>query len=232
VHGNWAVDHRSPDLVPAFDATWTAEPPAIRIDRAEADRRARRATLLLPALVIALGATRVLLTGDYAGLHGTAARWLLMTIVVLVLAAPAAAAVVPALGARQAVAARTQYALREHLDPGPELRARVDVLARRSLRLCWMGRLLPLLPVSVLLQTDWDQDAAVPAAAVLLVAYGALAIWHQRQVAAARRWTSTPPGPPRALPPTPWWEPWLGGRRLLCLVGAYVLVVVAVLLTA
>jgi hypothetical protein len=212
-HGNWAVGQA---------------PPAPPVDWAEAERRGRRAGLLLPALVVPLGASRVLLTGDYAGLHGAAARWLLLVVGLLVVAVPLAAAVVPALRTRQAVAARVQHALREHLDPGPELRGRVDVLARRSLRLRWMGRILPVLPLSVLLQADWDRASAVPAAVVLLAAYAALAVWHHRQVASAARWTADPPGPPRTAPPTPWWEPWLGGRRLLGLVGVYVLAVVLV----
>ena len=196
------------------------------VDWQEVERRGRRAGLMLPTLVIALGATRVLLTGDYAGLHGEAALWLLAAVVVLVLTVPLAAAVAPGSRARQAVAARVQYALREHRDPGPALRSRVAVLARRSLRLRWMGRALPLLPLSVLVQTDWDAPSAVPAAAVLLAAYGALALWHHRQATAAVRWMADPVGPPRSAPPIPWWEPWLGGRRLLALVSVYVLVVV------
>jgi hypothetical protein len=241
--GNWVYDDRAPAWpAPPFPAaathgppTRTAGPPAdewYRVDWDEVERRGRRAGLLLPTLVIALGASRVLLTGDYAGLHGAAARWLLAAVVVLVLAAPLAAAAVPGLRSRQATAARLQHALREHLDPGPGLRPRVDVLARRSLRLRWMGRALPLLPVSVLLQTQWDRPSAVPAAVVLLAAYAVLAVWHHRQVAAAARWTAAPAGPPRSEPPTPWWEPWLGGRRLLALAGGYVLVVVVVLSVA
>jgi hypothetical protein len=198
------------------------------VDWAEAERRGRLAVLSVPALVIALGACRVLLTGDYAGLHGTAARWLLLAVAAAVLALPLASRTMPSLRARQDTAARAQHALRAHVDPGPALRARVDVLARRSVRLGWMGRALPVLPVSVLLQTDWQQPSAPPAAAVLVAAYGALAVWHHRQLAAARRWTAAPAGPPRPLPPVPWWEPWLGGRRLLGLLGAYVLVVVVI----
>ncbi len=200
------------------------------VDWADVERRGRRTVLAVPALVIGLGASRVLLTGDYAGLHGPAARWLLVTVAVAVLAFPLAAAAVPGLRARQDTAARVQHALRTHVDPGPGLRARVDVLARRSLRLGWMGRALPVLPLSVLVQTDWDRSAALPAAGVLLAAYAALAVWHSRQLAAARHWTAAPAGPPRLPPPVPWWEPWLGGRRLLALLAAYVLVVVLVIL--
>lgn len=210
-------------------ARWTTPDPDA-VDWAEVERRGRRAGLLLPTLVIALGASRVLLTGDYAGLHGAAARWLLVAVVLLVLAAPAAAAVVPGLRARQDAAARMQHALRAHVDPGPGLRSRVDVLARRSLRLRWMGRTLPVLPLSVLVQADWESSAVVPAALVLLAAYCALAVWHHRQVAAAARWIAVPVGPVRPVPPVPWWEPWLGGRRLLALLVGYVLVVVAIVL--
>lgn len=196
------------------------------VDWTDVERRGRRTVLALPALVIGLGASRVLLTGDYAGLHGTAARWLLLAVAAAVLAVPLAAVTHAGLRARQDTAARVQHALRARLDPGPALRARVDVLARRSLRLRWMGRALPLLPLSVLVQTDWDRSSALPAASVLLAAYAALAVWHHRQLVAARRWREAPAGPPRPLPPVPWWEPWLGGRRLLGLLGAYVLVVV------
>ena len=204
--------------------------PAPAVDWADVERRGRRTVLALPALVIGLGASRVLLTGDYAGLHGPAARWLLVAVAVAVLAVPLAAATVPGLRARQDTAARVQHALRAHVDPGPALRARVDVLARRSLRLRWMGRALPILPLSVLVQTDWDRSAALPVAGVLVATYAALAVWHHRQLAAARRWTAAPAGPPRPRPPVPWWEPWLGGRRLLALLAAYVLVVVLVVL--
>ncbi|WP_324277547.1 hypothetical protein [Blastococcus brunescens] len=225
--GNWVVDDHGPVIDAGPGAAVDDHAPAV--DWAEVERRGRRAGLLLPTLVIALGASRVLLTGDYAGLHGTAALWLLLAVVVLVLAAPLAAALVPWLRARHDVAARVQYALRTHVDPGPGLRSRVDALARRSLRLAWMRRALPVLPLSVLLQAEWDRPSSLPAATVLVAAYVALAVWHHRQLVAARRWTVAPAGPPRAFPPIPWWEPWLGGRRLLALAGAYVLVVVLVL---
>ncbi len=198
------------------------------VDWTEVERRGRRRLLALPALVIGLGASRVLLTGDYAGLHGTAARSLLVAVAVAILTVPLAAGVSTTLRIRQDTAARVQHALRAHVDPGPDLRARVDVLARRSLRLRWMGRALPVLPLSVLVQADWGRASALPAAGVLVAAYAALAVWHHRQLAAARRWTAFPAGPSRPLPPVPWWEPWLGGRRLLALLAAYVLVVVLV----
>ncbi|SDF00695.1 hypothetical protein SAMN05660485_02461 [Blastococcus fimeti] len=213
-------DNRVRDVAPGA--------PAPAVDWAEVERRGRRTMLAVPALVIGLGASRVLLTGDYAGLHGTAARWLLVGIAVAVLAVPLGAGTIAGLRARQDAAARVQHALRAHVDPGPALRARVDVLARRSLRLRWMGRALPVLPLSVLVQTDWGRPGALPAAGVLVAAYAALAVWHHRQLAAARRWTAGPAGPARTPPPVPCWEPWLGGRRLLALLGAYVLVVVLV----
>lgn len=221
--GNWVVDGPGPGLPVASPRD--VDQPVSAVDWAEVERRGRRARLLLSTLIIALGATRVLLTGDYAGLHGAAARWLLLAVVVLVLAAPLAAGLIPRLRARQDTAARLQHALRAHVDPGPGLRSGVDALARRSLRLGWMGRALPVLPLSVLAQSDWDRASALPAATVLVAAYAALAVWHHRQLGAARRWTAAPAGPPRTLPPIPWWEPWLGGRRLLALAGAYVLVV-------
>lgn len=202
------------------------------VDWTDVERRGRRTVLALPALVIGLGASRVLLTGEYAGLHGTAARWLLVAVAVAALAVPLAASASSRLRARQDTSARVQHALRTRVDPGPGLRARVDVLARRSMRLRWMGRSLPLLPLSVLVQTDWDRLSALPGAAVLVAAYAALAVWHHRQLTAARRWTAAPAGPSRPLPPVPWWEPWLGGRRLLALLAAYVLVVIVIVIVA
>lgn len=207
-----------------------AAAPAPGVDWAEVERRGRHMLLALPALVIGLGASRVLLTGGYAGLHGTAARWLLLTVAVAVLAVPLAARTIPWLGARQDTSARVQHALRAHVDPGPALRAQVDVLARRSLRLGWMGRALPVLPLSVLVETDWNSSLALPAAVLLLAAYTALALGHHRQLVAARRWTADPAGPTRTPPPVPWWEPWLGGRRLVAVLGVYVLVVVVLVI--
>lgn len=189
------------------------------------------AGLLLPAVVLGLGVPRMLLTGDYAGLHGGAA-WTLLAAVAGAGAVPALLTpAVPALARRAADVARMRSALRTHTDPGPDLRARLDVHARRVLRLHWMGRAMPVLPAVLLLQGRWDRPAtSLPAAVVLVAGYAALALWHRRQTVAAARWVADRPGPARAVPPVPWWEPWLGGRRLLALSGGYVLLVVVLTL--
>ncbi|MGY1650491.1 hypothetical protein [Geodermatophilus sp. SYSU D01119] len=189
------------------------------------------AGLLLPAVVLGLGVPRMLLTGDYAGLHGTAA-WALLTAVAGVAAALALLTpVVPGLSRRAAEVARMRHALRTHTDPGPELRTRLDRYARRVLRLHWMGRAMPVLPAVLLLQGDWDRPAtSLPAAVVLVAGYTALALWHRRQTLAAAWWVADRPGPARPAPPVPWWEPWLGGRRLLALSCGYVLLVVVLTL--
>ena len=188
---------------------------------------------MLPAVVLGLGVPRMLLTGGYAGLHGTAAWALLAAVAGSATAVALLAPVVPALARRSAEVARMRSALHARVDPGPDLRARVDVYARRVLRLHWVGRVMPVLPAVLLLQGRWDRPAtALPAAVALIAGYAALALWHQRQTIAAARWVADRPGPLRAVPAPPWWEPWLDGRRLLGLVGGYVLLVVVVTLLA
>ncbi len=191
------------------------------------------AGLLLPAVVLGLGVPRMLLTGDYAGLHGSAAWALLAAVAGAGAALALLTPVVPALSRRAAEVARMRHALRTHTDPGPDLRARLDLSARRVLRLHWMGRAMPVLPAVLLLQAEWDSPAtSLPAAVVLVAGYAALALWHRRRTLAAARWVADRPGPARPAPPVPWWEPWLGGRRLLALSGGYVLLVVLVTLLA
>jgi len=189
----------------------------------------RRERLLLPAAVLVLGGSRLLLTGHYAGLDGTAAWAVLVAAVGLAAAVPLAAAVLPGVRRWQADEARVLHALRAHVDPGPRLRSRADVRARRAVRLHWTGRVMPVLPATLLLQGRWDSpDTAVPAAVVLVVGYAALVVWNRRHTLAAARWITDRPGPLRAVPPPPWWEKWLDGRHVLALTGGYVALVVAV----
>ncbi len=196
-------------------------------------RHGARSGLVLPAVVLGLGVPRMLLTGTYAGLHGTAA-WALLAVVAGTLTAVALLTpVVPALARRAADLAAMRSALHAHTDPGPGLRTRLDVHARRVLRLHWAGRVMPVLPAVLLLQGRWDRpETSLPAAAVLVAGYVALALWHRRQTLAAAAWVVDRPGPLRAVPPAPWWEPWLGGRRALAVAGAYTLAVVVVSLLA
>ena len=189
------------------------------------------AGLVLPAVVLGLGVPRMLLTGGYAGVHGAAA-WTLLAVVAGSLTALALLTpVVPWLARRAGEAARVRQALHARTDPGTGLRTRLDVHARRVLRLHWVGRAVPVVPAVLLLQGRWDRPGtALPAAVVLVAGYAALALWHRRQTVAAAAWVADRPGPLRAVPPPPWWEPWLGGRRVLALAVGYVLAVVAVTL--
>ncbi|GAB3302884.1 hypothetical protein GCM10027451_07300 [Geodermatophilus aquaeductus] len=193
-------------------------------------RRARRSAFLLPAVVLGLGVPRMVLTGEYAGLHGDLAWTVLVTVAVLTAVVPLLAPLVPALERRAADAARVHVALHAHTDPGPWLRERADLAARRLVRLHWVGRLMPVLPIVLLVQADWDRPGATPAAVVVVAGYAALQSWHRRQTLAAARWVADPAGPWRDAPPTPWWEPWLGGRRMLALAGLYTVTVVVVVL--
>ena len=122
--------------------------------------------------------------------------------------------------------------LHARTDPGPRLRGRLDVLARRVVRLHWMSRWMPVLPAVLLLQARWDRPGADPAAVVVVAGYAALRSWHRRETPAAARWVTDPPGPPRAMSPTAWEEPSLGGRRLLTVAGLQTLAAVVVTLAA
>ncbi|WP_369254595.1 hypothetical protein [Geodermatophilus amargosae] len=197
----------------------------------DAEQRARRSAFLLPALVLGLGVPRMVLTGEYAGLHGDLAWTVLVAVAVLTAAVPLLAPLVPALERRAADTARLHVALHTHTDPGPRLRERLDLAARRVVRLHWVGRFVPVLPLVLLLQADWDRPGAVPAAVAVVGGYAVLRSWHQRQTLAAARWVAEPPGPLREVPPPSWWEPWLGGRRLLGLVALYTLAVAVGVLT-
>ena len=196
-------------------------------------RRCPPAGLALPAVVLGLGVPRMLLTGGYAGLHGAGAWALLASVAGTLTAVALLVPVVPALTRRAADEARMRRALLAHVDPGPGLRTRLDVRARRVLRLHWAGRVMPVVPAALLLQARWDRPAtALPAAVVLVAGYTALALWHRRQILAAAAWVTDRPGPLRAVPPPPWWEPWLGGRRVLALAAVYVVAVAVVTVLA
>jgi hypothetical protein len=126
-------------------------------------------------------------------------------------------------------------ALRHTVDPGPELRARVDGQARYLTQVRWAGWLVLLGPLGLLLGGQWDRrpvTAAVGAVLVVGVAAGYTRWWRAR-LADARRWLADPPGPPREASPPTTAERWLTGRRgLALLVGLLALGMLIGLLTA
>jgi hypothetical protein len=119
---------------------------------------------------------------------------------------------------------RMQYAIREHVDPGPGLRARTDRLAeKRSWRWYLWG--VPFWVLDMCLGGRWDSPAlAVPGAALLLASGAAVVLWARRFAVAADRWLEDPPGPPREPDP----ESRRSAQRELTifLVGAGVVLVV------
>jgi hypothetical protein len=124
--------------------------------------------------------------------------------------------VVPRLRTRNATAYRVQAALRRHLDPGPDLRARVDRMARYTAGRAWIAYLVLLGPAGMLLGGRWDHPLPTAVGAVLLlVSTAAWSWWWLRLRTHARRWLADPPGPPREMPPVTRVERWTSGRRVV-----------------
>jgi hypothetical protein len=93
---------------------------------------------------------------------------------------------------------RLFYALREHVDPGPGLRARADDVARQQKLNRWGAWLAPLALALQLVEGRWDEPAiAVPGTVVFAVCVLTIVWWQQRLGAAAHRWLRDPPGPSR-----------------------------------
>ena len=194
------------------------------VDWDEAERHGRRTDLLAAPLFGLLFASMVLLNGgEFAFVGGTAA-WLVAAVPVLVvLLIIALQQTVTSMRARAAAGHRLQYALREHVDPGPQLRTRLDVHARYLASVSWSVWVFPLPVVVLLLAARWDRPATtVPAAAVLLVLTIAFAIYWRRMILAAQRWVADPPGPPREVPPPGRAERWTTGLRPLIVIAGIV----------
>jgi hypothetical protein len=201
------------------------------VDWAEVERRGRRLNWLALLAVPAFFAAIVLLTGKYAFWEGRSA-WLAIGVFVLYAVVMQVVSVaVPRFRARTAQAYRVQYALRHHVDPGPDLREKADRYAQRMASMGGMVWLFPIAPLSFVLNGQWDRpQLAVPAVLVLVAGVVALVLWWRRQTDASRRWVQAPPGPERAMAPLKAWERWLTARRfVLLMVG---LVVVTALVTA
>jgi hypothetical protein len=211
--------------------------PTGEIDWEDAERRERRRDLLVAPGLIAFFAGIVLLTGGFGFWTGGTA-WVVVGGILAVIGMIAAAQSGTRARARRSAGYRIQAAMRHHVDPGPELRARADEQARHLTKVSWAGWLVLLGPLGVLLGGQWDRRpvaAAVGAVLVVGVAAGYVRWWRAR-LADARRWVADPPGPSREAPPPMTAGHWRTGRRgLALLVGLLLLGLVvwlAVALTA
>jgi hypothetical protein len=195
------------------------------VDWAEAERRGRRIDLLAAPLVgLVFAAMVVLRDGEFAFWEGRAA-WLAAAVpMVVVLVVQVLSHTVPRLRARQGQAHRIQHTLRAHVDPGPEIRSRLDVQARYLASISWVVRVFPLAPLGLLLTARWDRPATtVPAALVLVAGVVGFTVFYRRLTTAAQRWVAEPPGPPRHVPPPGRRERWMTSPRLfLGVIGAVV----------
>lgn len=180
--------------------TPAADPEA---DRHVLERRARRQRWLAPPLFTGWAAAFVVvLGGRFPALLGPARAYLVLAAAALSLTAAAVPGRGPEARGRSAEALLVQQALRDHVDPGPGLRARVDRQARQLTAVEWMALVYPLLALSFVDDAPWHRPAlAVPAFAVVAASAVALAAYTVRSARDARRWLADPPGPPRALPP-------------------------------
>ncbi len=194
-------------------------------DWQEAERRERRRDLLSAVGIVAFFVGIVLLTGGFAFWTGGEA-WVAVGVVLgFILLASAASHLVRQLRTKTSAGYRIQAALRQHVDPGPQLRARTDRQARYVAGISWAGWLMLLGPLGLLLGGQWSrQPVAAAAGAILVVGVAVTYVqaWRTR-TAAARRWMADPPGPPReVLPPTAT-QRWVTGRRGLATVVGSVL---------
>lgn len=202
------------------------------IDWDEVERRAREREPLVTLTFIAVVAGWAGLSEQLFSFSGTA-KWIVAAVYAgTFLLLLVAQRVHPRFRARNAEGYRLQYALRRHVDPGPELRGKVDRQAGHMARIVWFRWwLLLLLPVGPLIAAPWDRPlVTVPSALVLVAGVAAGALSMRRLYADARRWVSDPPGPPRELPPPRRWERWFSGWPFVWALVAIVLVTVAVVL--
>ncbi|WP_299957764.1 hypothetical protein [uncultured Modestobacter sp.] len=201
------------------------EPP---VDWTAVDRRGRRQDAVAVVCLTAFFASLVALTGGLGFVEGTAAWWALAGYLGFFAVLLVLQRTVPRMRRNAVRGHRFMHALREHIDPGPELRDMADVYARRQARLRGVVWLFPLPVVGMLLGGRWDRPfLAVPAAVLLALLAAAGAGLVHRQVRAARRWVADPPGPIRDVAPPNGLERWTGGRRLVGLVVVCMLVAFA-----
>ncbi len=188
-----------------------------QIDWAEVERRARARE---PFVLLAVAAFFVVWAGisaRFVGATGTA-KWLIVAAYLLFFVALfAAQRLHPQLRARAAAGYRLQYALREHVDPGPGVREKVDRQATYMNRIVWFRWWLVLLiPIGLLMSARWDRPLITVPGALFVLALGVWAgLYMRRFYAAAEHWVADPPGPAREMPPLPRWQRWVSGWRFV-----------------
>ena len=203
------------------------------VDWAAVEQRGRRQELLIVPLLAAWFGSWAAVTGRFIGWEGAGAWRALAAYVVAFLVLLAVQRRMPRLRRTAAVGQRVQYALRHHVDPGPDVRGRADVFARRQARLRWVVWASPLAPLAVLAGGRWERpELAVPGAVVFVAVTAVWARFLYRQWRDAVRWVADPPGPVRDVPPPTPVEIWTGGKRLWLVVGGLLLLAVAVGLVA
>lgn len=194
----------------------TGHPDAPDVDWAAVERRAARRSALAVLPFTAVLAALVVVSGRFVFWEGAAAWTALGIWAALALVGYLVAPRLSGDPLRLARAVRIQYAVRNRVDPGPELRTRADVQARYLAQTTWLFWLLPVTPIGLVLGADWERPyATVPAVLVIVGAALWFAWWWRRETAAAQRWVDDPPGPPREPPPLSRRERWLSRRRVL-----------------
>src|SRR3954447_6983380 len=115
--------------------------------------------------------------GNAAIVGGGAGRLLLLVYLALVGVLVVASSLSPRLRERNAAAYRVQAAVRRHADPGPELRARADRLARYAASHGWLAWVALFGPAALILGGRWDHPVPAAAGTILLVAAAAGWVW-------------------------------------------------------
>jgi hypothetical protein len=189
-----------------------------QVDWTEVERRERARE---PWFVLVLAAVAVGWGGlsDRVFFASGTAKWVVLAgYVLLFVVMLVAQRINPRLRGRARDGYRLQYALREHVDPGPELREKADRQAGYMTRIVWFRWwLLFLIPAGVLAAAPWGDRplVVVPSALVLVAGVVVWALCLRCMDAAARRWVADPPGPPREMPTPRRWERWVFGWRIV-----------------
>jgi hypothetical protein len=196
----------------------TAATPGKDVDWTEVERRGRSREPLFVLLVAAVAAGWAGASEQLFFARGTA-KWIVAAgYVLFFVALMAAQRLHPGLRARAGEGHRVQYALRTHVDPGPDLRGKVDRQAAYMSRMVWFRWwLLLFIPAGILVGAPWAEHplVVVPSALVLVTGVVMWALFMRRLYAAARRWVADPPGPAREMPEPRRWERWITGWRFL-----------------
>jgi uncharacterized membrane protein len=188
------------------------------VDWDEVERRERRLGLVAFPVLVVVFASFVLLTGRYAFWEGRSAWVAVGGFLGIVLVAQVVAAARGRTGPRARML-RFRYALLHRVDPGPDVRGKVDVAARQMARMGWLWWVFPLTPASLLLGARWERPlTTVPAALLLVGATAWFVVYWRRMTAASRRWVASPPGPDREVPPPTRRERLMSGRGLKWLI--------------